>query len=213
MWKANQESQHTSFNTGGVLQTLSCDTFPGPSKSADGGQILWAQQKGDHGLASHSPSGKFSEAKETLSFFEDDLPSPATLSQEIELWRRKWTDHQTPPATLQETLKACNGQLYPNIKTVLQITATFPVTSCECERSISTLGIVKTKLRATMGQDRLTGLCLLSRHRDIYVEPRDIVKIYARKNPRRMVLPDILADDEETQWHWTSVTLNREQHG
>ena len=136
---------------------------------------------------------------QTLSFFEDDLPSPATLSQEIELWRRKWTDHQTPPATLQETLKACNGQLYPNIKTVLQITATFPVTSCECERSISTLGIVKTKLRATMGQDRLTGLCLLSRHRDIHVEPRDIVKIYARKNPRRMVLPDILADDEETQ--------------
>ena len=48
-------------------------------------------------------------------------------------------------------------------------TATFPVTSCECERSISTLGIVKTKLRATMGQDRLTGLCLLSRHRDIHV--------------------------------------------
>ena len=94
---------------------------------------------------------------ETLSFFEDDLPFPAMISQEIELWRRKWTYHKTPPATLKETLKACNGQLYPNIKTVLQITATFPVTSCECERS--TLGLVKTKFQATMRQDRLTGLC------------------------------------------------------
>ena len=61
------------------------------------------------------------------------------------------------------------------------------------------LGLVKTKLRATVGQDRLTRLHLLSRHTDMHVEPRDIVEIYARKNPRPMVLPDILANDEENQ--------------
>ena len=47
-----------------------------------------------------------------------------------------------------------------------------------------------------MGQERLTGQCLLSRHSDIKVDPREIVMIYARKNPRRVILPDVLADDE-----------------
>ena len=77
---------------------------------------------------------------DTISFFKDDLPSPATLNQEVEKTRRKWTGHNSPPTTLQEAMNACNGQLYPNIKTVLKITATFSVTSCECERSMSTLG-------------------------------------------------------------------------
>ena len=152
-------------------------------------------KKGTMGLHLLPPVDE-SVNSETLSFFKDDIPSPATLNQELEIWRRKWTGHNSPPATLQEALKACNGQLYPNIKTVLKITATFPVTSCECERSISTLGLVKTKLRATMGQERLTGLCLLSRHRDIKVDPREIVLMYARKNPRRMILSDVLADEE-----------------
>ena len=92
--------------------------------------------------------------------------------------------------------KSCDDGLYPNVKTVLKIASTFPVTSCECERSISTLGLVKTKLRSTMGQERLTGLCLLSRHRDIKVDAREVVLKFARMHPRRMTFPNVLADSE-----------------
>ena len=105
------------------------------------------------------PQVKETTSTETLSFFVDDLPSTATLEQEVDIWRRKWSGHPSPPQTLEGAIKSCDGGLYPNVKAVLKITSTFPVTSCECERSISTLGLVKTKLRSTMGQERLTGLC------------------------------------------------------
>ena len=104
-------------------------------------------RKGTMGLHLLPPVAD-SVTSETLSFFEDDLPSPSTLSQEVQLWRRKWTSQSSPPATLQEALKVCNGQLYPNIKTVLKVAATYPVTSCECERSIS----------FSFGQIRITNL-------------------------------------------------------
>ena len=142
------------------------------------------------------PPVKETTNAETLSFFVDDLPSPATLEQEVDIWRRKWTGHPSPPQTLEEALKSCDDGLYPNVKTVLKIASTFPVTSCECERSISTLGLVKTKLRSTMGQERLTGLCLLSRHRDIKVDAREVVLKFARMHPRRMTFPNVLADSE-----------------
>ena len=44
---------------------------------------------------------------------------------------------------------------FSNVSTILHISAVFPVTSCECERSISTLRLLKTYLRSTMGQDKL----------------------------------------------------------
>ena len=53
--------------------------------------------------------------------------------------------------------------------TILRISAMFPVTNCECERSISTLGLLKTYLRSTMGQGRLTSLALMYIHRYIPV--------------------------------------------
>ncbi|KAH3725205.1 hypothetical protein DPMN_051040 [Dreissena polymorpha] len=51
---------------------------------------------------------------------------------------------------------------------------------------------VKTNCRSTMGEERLTGLCLMSVHRDIHVNVSDIVKQFARQNPSKMKLPCIL---------------------
>ena len=43
---------------------------------------------------------------------------------------------------------------FPNIRVLLSIMATLPVTSCECERSISMLKLIfKNPLRSTMKQD------------------------------------------------------------
>ena len=57
--------------------------------------------------------------------------------------------------------------MFPNIHTLLKITATQPVTSCECERSISKLRLLKSVIRTTMTEDSLNGLALLSVHRDL----------------------------------------------
>ena len=60
---------------------------------------------------------------------------------------------------------------FPNIYVILVISVTLPVTSCECERTISMLKLLKTSLQSTMGNDRLNGLALLLIHRDVDLNP------------------------------------------
>lgn len=66
--------------------------------------------------------------------------------------------------------------------------ATIPITSCECERSISLLRLIKTSLRSTMGQDRLNGLAMLHCHHNTELTPEEVVQEFALHNPRRMSL-------------------------
>ena len=89
-----------------------------------------------------------------LQLYEDDLPSPATFSAEFDLWSQKWNADQHKAAELSTPEKAlvfADSDFYPNIRRLLKIMATLPVTSCECERSISMLKLVKSPLRSTMG--------------------------------------------------------------
>ena len=74
--------------------------------------------------------------------------------------------------------------------------STVPVTSCECERSISKLGIIKTDKRSTMLQERLNGLSLFSIHRDMALKiDKTIIDKFAHKHPRRMEMTNILERD------------------
>lgn len=72
--------------------------------------------------------------------------------------------------------------MYSNIYTALILSQVIPVTSCECERSVSRLRRVKAYLRSTMGQERLNGLALMHSHYDIQVNVEQVVEIFARKN-------------------------------
>ena len=64
--------------------------------------------------------------------------------------------------------------------TILRISTVFSATSCECERNISTLQLLKTYLRSTMGQGRLTSLALMYIHGDVPVNTQKIVADFAR---------------------------------
>ena len=65
--------------------------------------------------------------------------------------------------TVPRHLKA-DPLVFPNVRKMLIRLMVLPVTSCEAERSFSTLRRVKTYLRSTMAQDRLTGLALMNVH-------------------------------------------------
>ena len=56
-------------------------------------------------------------------------------------------------------------QLYPGVRQAFITLLTLPAATCTVERSFSTLRRVKTWLRTTMSDDRLSGLCLMSVHR------------------------------------------------
>ena len=53
------------------------------------------------------------------------------------------------------------SQFHPNIVKLLKILATLPVNMASEERSFSRLRKLKTYLRSTMGQSRLSGLAMM----------------------------------------------------
>ena len=84
-------------------------------------------------------------------FYKDDLPSINSFEAELDLWHCKWRrERELAPKidTLGQTLLHADSDYFPNIRTMLVIAATLPVTSCECERSISALRLLKTSLRS-----------------------------------------------------------------
>ena len=56
------------------------------------------------------------------------------------------------------TRRCVYSSLCPTIAMLLQLLATWPVTTCSCERSISALRRLKTYLRSTMQQERFVEL-------------------------------------------------------
>ena len=124
-------------------------------------------------------------------FYEEDLPNSASLESELQLWQSKWRAEHNLASTLNTPEKAlvhADKDFYPNIHTLLSIMATLPVTSCECERPISMLRIIKSQRRLGMGQNHLNNLALLYYHYDIEITPKEVVEEFARQHPWRMTL-------------------------
>lgn len=110
-----------------------------------------------------------------------------SFEAELIMWRRKWLECENKkPKYFISCLNACDKHIYPFLHKILKIGATIPVTTATCERSFSTLRRVKTYLRSTSGQDRLNGLALLSIHRDIPLNPEEILDKLARNKSRRL---------------------------
>ncbi|KAL4704071.1 hypothetical protein ACJJTC_001993 [Scirpophaga incertulas] len=81
-------------------------------------------------------------------------------------------------------------EMFPNIVVILKIFLTMPVTVASCERSFSKLKLIKTYLRSTMGQERLSGLAILSIERDIarLLSYENVIKDFAMRKARKVNL-------------------------
>ena len=98
------------------------------------------------------------------------------------------------PTTVAATLKVTDAALFPNITRALRILATIPVTSCECERAVSSLRRLKTYMRSTMHGNRLTGLAMMHVHYTREVDLDTIIQNFAIQHPRRMDMVNLLND-------------------
>ena len=78
----------------------------------------------------------------------------STSRAEFELWKQCWHAAAEPPKTALDAYAACNASLYPNLSILLQVLVTLPVT-------FSTLKRLKTYLRSSMRDERLTSLALI----------------------------------------------------
>lgn len=104
-----------------------------------------------------------------------------------EVWRNRPTETQKMDFI---DLIYHSKQLFPSVYKAVLTGLTLPVTTCSIERSFSTLRRVKTWLRSTMTDDRLSALCLISVHRekigankDCFIE--DIIQEFSL-SPRRL---------------------------
>ena len=90
------------------------------------------------------------------------------------------------PSTAIAAFKACT-QL-SNVRKLLQLLATIPVTTCCVERSFSALRRIKTDIRSTMSEERLEGLALMEIHNDVMIDVDKVIDDFAGHKNRRLLL-------------------------
>ena len=78
-------------------------------------------------------------------------------------------------------MKQCDSDAYPNISVLIRIAGTVAVTSCKCEGSRIVLKRLNTFLRASMGQERLSGLALMHINYDIESSVDRVMSIFLKK--------------------------------
>ncbi|KAJ8889000.1 hypothetical protein PR048_008494 [Dryococelus australis] len=114
--------------------------------------------------------------KRCIELYSGVLRDANSLNSELDITERTSNALQERFLTVPE--------LYPNICKLLEILATLPVSTATAERSFSTMKRVKTYLRKSTSDTHLTELALLSIHKQMKIEPKDVVDQFALK-PRR----------------------------
>ena len=118
------------------------------------------------------------------------------FSTEAELWYNLWMNKNIAKDVLKEMEIAAlvkeTQTFYPATKSALLISLAQPCTTCTIERSFSTLRRVKTWLRSTMSESRLSGLCMLSVHKQMVLEKRkkieeEVLRRFS-EDPRKLAL-------------------------
>ena len=106
----------------------------------------------------------------------------------IETWRSLAENEIEPPSDALSALQQCDSNIFPLIHKLLQVIAIQPVTTDSAERSFSNLRRLKTWLRATMSEDRLSGLAFMSLNRDklSFDDVPEILNRFASKKNRRL---------------------------
>lgn len=118
------------------------------------------------------------------------LDGSGDLINEGLIWHKIVQDTKTNISTLENMLRA--AEFVPKIQSVLLKSLAFPVTTATIERLFSTLRRVKTWLRSTMSENRVSGLCMLSVHRDMIKSDEEtfteqVIDKFA-ENKRRLLL-------------------------
>lgn len=123
-----------------------------------------------------------------VEFYNKLLPEPTTLVSEFSVWKENWMKEEpsSRPHNALDAFITCNSVFFPNIKKLLQIFTSLPVSTATPERSFSTLKRLKSYLRNSTNQNRLTGLALLSVHRDISLDEDSVVDQFFKVSRRTL---------------------------
>ena len=84
-----------------------------------------------------------SNIKQFAEEYSSDMPptfvNEQSLNAELDLWFSIMLGLAKPYDNVQDTLKNTSEDLFPHLYLLLRLLCTFPITTCETERSVSTL--------------------------------------------------------------------------
>jgi len=105
----------------------------------------------------------------------------------VQRWVNKLNkeDVSTVHSSAIEALCAFHDDIYPNVYILLTILGTFPVSTATSERSFSTTRHLETYLRSSIRNERMTGLALLSIHKDRQIDREKIMNDFVASSNRR----------------------------
>nr|CAI5827323.1 unnamed protein product [Callosobruchus analis] len=106
--------------------------------------------------------------------------------RQLELWHKKNANINIKEDLLN-VYSDCSSDIFANIKKLLQIFITLPITIATSERSFSNLKFLKNYLRSSTSESRLNGLANLYISRDISVTPEEVFDKIAKLG-RRIIL-------------------------
>jgi hypothetical protein len=94
------------------------------------------------------------------------------------------------PLALLLFIISYGNDIFPNLRIALQIMLTICVSVASCERSFSKLNLILTYSRASMGQERLSDLALLSIEKELVetINFDDEIDNFASAKSRKVVL-------------------------
>ncbi|KAG5887626.1 hypothetical protein JTB14_036271 [Gonioctena quinquepunctata] len=116
----------------------------------------------------------FDEAKQIADMFDIEIKIPRLAS--------KQTNRANASKISFHTM-----DIYPNVFIILKIFATLPISTSSPERSFSTLRRLKSYLGNTTSENRLNGLAHLNIHREIHVDPKDVMAVLKEKFVKRKI--------------------------
>lgn len=102
------------------------------------------------------------------------------------------TDSTNINGMLQLYVKLLDMTVFPDLVKVIKLLLTIPVSTASAERSFSAMRRIKTYLRSTMGEDRLSALAILSIEKQLSGQllqnPDEMVSKFANMKERRLPL-------------------------
>jgi len=107
------------------------------------------------------------------------------LYEEILIFRHLIDKNTTPLQVLSEIKKT---KTFPNLNIAFRIMLTIPITSAGADRTFSKLKLIKTYLRSTMLQQRLTGLATIYIDKELSEQLNydNIINDFASKKARKI---------------------------
>ena len=110
------------------------------------------------------------------NYYYEGFPNFNGLDAELDLWFKLWDCakfRNNLRDSVSVTLKRVDSLAFTNIHLALKLLGTLPITTCECERSFSSLRIAKA---------RLNRLALLLIQRKIDLDVSEIIDLFAQKS-------------------------------